>query len=82
MQAETRYGNQKLGTPNRVTIAWRWESVEVNGAPSPFSITPDRLHPAKSELRGDQAGQAVFRFSGENVVVQSGLKSQWLTVTP
>jgi hypothetical protein len=78
MQVETKYGRPPVRLSEAI-VALRWGSMEVNGARTPFFIAPDRRKPAAFELRGQEPRYAVFHFSGEHVVVKSGLESQWLT---
>lgn len=82
---------------NQVTIAIRWEALEVNGVKQPLSIAsgrqagnertsaPGRLRQRPVAFESPRPGElryAVFHFSGEHIVVGSGLKSQWFTVAP
>jgi hypothetical protein len=92
MRVETRYGH-----PNDVGIAFRWETLEVDGVKAPLWITPDwqtkvqskaqpgelRPRPMVFELPRPGEGQyATLHFSGEHVVVKSGQLSSWFTVKP
>jgi hypothetical protein len=92
MRVEKRYGN-----PSEVSIALRWENLQVDGSKVPLWLTPDsrtesrkiaapgelRQRPVPIQLRRPGEGRyASFQFSGEHVVVSSGLRSQWLTIEP
>jgi hypothetical protein len=93
MRVETRYGH-----PNHMIVLLRWETIAVNGVRSAFSIAPgwlaarqdiaDPIGAAKPRiwaypvLKPSESHYGVFFFSGENVVMQSGLRTQWFTAQP
>jgi hypothetical protein len=72
---DTRYGR-----PDRVTIGLLWESVELNGVRVP--LAPDRNAGTWGTPQPFESASAVYRFSGEHVVVKGGLRSQWFTAEP
>ena len=91
MRVEKRYGKD-----NDVTIALRWETVEVNGVKIPLSLLPDRQLPNRpvpqpGTLRSKaltfdlprpgEGSYILYRFA-DHVDVKGDLKSQWLTVKP
>jgi len=90
MRVETLHGK-----PGETTIVLRWETLERNGVKMPFSLTPNRrignqAIPGTGELqrratqfvlpRPGEEGYAAFKFSGEHLVVQSPLRTQWITM--
>jgi hypothetical protein len=92
MRVETRYGH-----PNEVTIALRWETLEIDGVKEPLSLTPDRFaastktakpgdlrsRPMAFELpRPGEGAYYIYRFTGDYVALSSGVKSQWFTTKP
>jgi hypothetical protein len=88
-----RVENGRLPT-DQLTIALRWEAVDVDGVKTPLTLTPDRR---RSGLRITETGglrrrgeefelpatgegrYGVFHFPGRDVRVPAGLKSEWLT---
>ncbi len=92
MRVETLYGNA-----GETTIVLRWETLEVNGVKVPLSLTPNRAMENQNiglmgELRrrpvplvlprpGEER-YAVFKFTGEHLVVQSSLRTLWVTAAP
>ncbi|SPE39164.1 conserved exported hypothetical protein [Candidatus Sulfopaludibacter sp. SbA3] len=92
MRVETRYGH-----PNDVSIALRWETLEVDGVKAPFTIVPDWQTRAQTIRRPGELPQrpmvfelprpgegryATLHFSSEHVVVNSGVRSPWFTSKP
>lgn len=92
MRVETLQGN-----PGETTIVLRWEMLELNGVKVPISLTPNRTmgnqniglmgelrrRPAQFVLpRPGEEGYAVFKFTGEHLVVQSPLRTLWVTASP
>jgi hypothetical protein len=92
MRVETLHGN-----PGETTIVLRWETLELNGAQVPLFLTPNRRMgnqriPVGGELqrrpvqfvlpRTGEEGYAAFKFSGEHLVVQTPLRTEWITTLP
>jgi hypothetical protein len=92
MRVETRYG-----LPKEVTIALRWDTLDVNGVKTPIAIIPAWEKLSRKSERPAHPGQQVkvfdlpmrgedrygtFYFYGENVVMASGQLSKWLTSKP
>ena len=88
MRVETHW--QK---PIEVTIALRWETVEVEGTPVPIALTPDRqaevaLRPRPSPLHRKVEFQlplpgeeryGVYYFAGNQGTMETGFRTQWFT---
>jgi hypothetical protein len=92
MRVETRHS-----LPVEITVALRWETIEVDGASIPLSMIPDRQTgglkiggPGILRTRGveidlplpGEGYYAIFHFKGEHAVMESGFRSEWLTARP
>ena len=76
-----------------LTVALRWEEVEVNGAPVPLHLTPNRTVPdpraAPGALRrraieielplAGESRYAVLHFYGPQPSAPVGLRTEWTT---
>lgn len=77
-----------------VTVALRWETIEIDGAARPLLLVPGsqsrswkqaalgalRSRGMEIELpRQGEESYGVFHFSGEHAVVPSGFRSEWYT---
>ncbi|SPE34031.1 conserved hypothetical protein [Candidatus Sulfopaludibacter sp. SbA3] len=70
-----------------VTVALRWETVEVNGVKVPLSLLPNRqiLRVRGMEIALPPPGTeryAFFHFSEQRTGVDRGLRTEWLTAQP
>jgi hypothetical protein len=91
MRVETRWG-----PPVEISIALRWETVEVDGTATPIGLIPNRrLSPVRAirgalQRRGveielalpGEARYGVYHVNGEHGVLDSGFRGEWLTATP
>jgi hypothetical protein len=82
----------------QVTVALRWETVQVGGAMVPFFLLPNRRAVANVKTGGSGAlrrrgmefelplpgeGQyGVFHLPGQRAVLESGFRSEWVTAKP
>jgi hypothetical protein len=91
MRVETRWRH-----PVEITIALRWETVEVDGTPTPIRLMPKRVSsPPRTPLgvlqrRGmvielplpGEERYSIYHVNGEHGVLESGFRSEWLTARP
>lgn len=93
MRVETRYS-----TPREISVAIRWETIELNGVKTPISLGPARSEsvrhalaprgtlqrrPTRIDLPLPGEGRfAIFHFKGDHPFLKSGLRSDWVTVKP
>jgi hypothetical protein len=91
MRVETQWGPSV-----EIAIALRWETVEVDGIPTPIRLTPKRGVPPVRAIRGalqrrgveialplpGEERYGVYHVNGEHGVLDSGLRSEWLTAKP
>jgi hypothetical protein len=80
------------------TVALRWEGVRIDGEMVPLSLLPNRRPPDRQRISASgtlrrrgmeielplpgELRYAVFHLSGESPVLESGLRSEWLTAKP
>jgi hypothetical protein len=90
MRVETRWG-----PPAEITFALRWETVEVDGTPKRIGLrpkrvqltraTPDALQRRGVEIELPLPGEewyGIHRADGEQGLLESGLRSEWITAKP
>jgi hypothetical protein len=91
MRVETQWG-----PPAQVTFALRWETVEVDGIPTPIKLNPNRrVQPQRTTGGGLQrrgveielplAGEEryfIYHMKGEQGVLETGSRSEWITARP
>jgi hypothetical protein len=91
MRVETTWG-----PPVEIAIALRWETVEVDGTPTPIGLTPNRHVTPVRSLRGalqrrgvaielplpGETRYGVYHVNGEHGVLGTGFPSEWLTAKP
>jgi hypothetical protein len=88
MRVETRWG-----PPAESTFALRWETVEVDGTPTPIELRPShRVQPTRATrgglqqrgieielpLPGEERYQ-IYHVSGEHGALDSGFRTEWVT---
>jgi hypothetical protein len=91
MRVETRWGPS-----TEITFAFRWETVEVDGTPTPIELKPSqRVQPTRPNrgglqqrgieivlpLPGEERYQ-IYHVSGEHGALDSGFRSEWITAKP
>lgn len=91
MRVETDWG-----PPAQVTFAFRWETVEVDGTAIPISLTPYHRVQVQPASRGGLQRRGIeiqlplpgeeryyiHQMRGEQAVLQTGSRSEWITATP
>jgi hypothetical protein len=88
MRVATRHSK-----PTEVTLAMRWETLELDGVNVPLSLLPNRRLLSKNTAPGGLRSRGVefelpqpgderyrvYRFPGEFLVLPSGYRTEWLT---
>ena len=91
MRVETRHAPRE-----EVTVALRWETVEISGRAVAISLTPNRQIERKAVSSGGlmQRGveielplpheerYGVYHFPGKYASVASGFRTEWYTAKP
>jgi hypothetical protein len=91
MRVETRWG-----PPAEITFVLRWETVDVEGTPKRIGLRPNRQVQITRATRDALQGRGVEielpfpgeeryginRVAGEQGVLESGLRSEWITTKP
>jgi hypothetical protein len=84
-----------MGPPAENTFALRWETVEVDGTPKRIGLRPNRqvqltratrdALQRRVEIELPLPGEeryGIHRVDGEQGVLESGLRSEWITAKP
>jgi hypothetical protein len=89
MRVEKHYSH-----PAELTVALRWETLEINGVETPLQLIPDRrvANPRTVGLGGliqrgmtielplpTESRYGVYHFPGSQVTLESGFQTEWLT---
>ena len=78
MRVETKWWSP--WSPAQVTFALRWETVEVDRTPMPIRLNPNRRVQPRRANQGEER-YYVYQIKGEQGVLDTGSRSEWITAS-